>query len=224
MSFATEPAFGRQGDADRQSGAACRRRRRGNALSGARTVRCGSLCSAAARARAIMAESCRAAIGRLDAGSAGAACRRPAGARGGSRPRARGLRRHLASPPKSRRSSPICRRAWRRAIWWCRAPGHRPSPSSPRSAGRRSWCRCRTRSIRTSSPMPASWNGPAARCGWCRSEFTPQRLAAEIARARGGAGAARRDGGGGAQPRPARCRRPARRPGAAKVAERAANQ
>ena len=30
---------------------------------------------------------------------------------------------------KSRRSSPICRRAWRRAISWCRARAQEPSPN-----------------------------------------------------------------------------------------------
>ena len=47
--------------------------------------------------------------------------------------------------------------------------GARPSPNSPRSAGRRSWCRCRTRSIRTNSPMPACSKGPAAPSGWRRT-------------------------------------------------------
>ena len=53
------------------------------------------------------------------------------------------------------------------------------------------------RSIRTSTPMPACWSGPAAPSGMAQDDFTPQRLAAEIASACGGAAAARGHGGGG---------------------------
>ena len=65
------------------------------------------------------------------------------------------LMRGSASPPNARRSLPICRRAWPPPIWSSPAPAPPPWPSSPPSAGRPSWCRCRIRSIRTSSSMPA---------------------------------------------------------------------
>ena len=39
------------------------------------------------------------------------------------------------------------------------------------------WCRCRTRSTRTRSPMPGCWRTPAARSASQQPDFTPERLA-----------------------------------------------
>ena len=50
-----------------------------------------------------------------------------------------------------------------RASGRSRAPARRRCRSLPPSAGPRSWCRCRARSIRISSPMPACSPLPAAR-------------------------------------------------------------
>ena len=120
------------------------------------------------------------------------------GARGRHGAGARGLRPAQDQAPSLRRSSPICRRGWRRAIWWCRAPAPARWPNSPRSAGPRFWCRCPARSIRTSSPMPACWPRSTARCasrrpnsrrtGWPRKfprfAAEPARLTAMAASAR----------------------------------------
>ena len=114
----------------------------------------------------IMADIVPAAIGKLDPGLR-ARLAIAQQARDEDFGRVRGAYENLALPPKSRHSFPICRRAWRRAIWSWHAQGPRPSPSLRRSAGRRSSCRCRTRSIRTNSPMPAFWPAPAARFDWC---------------------------------------------------------
>ena len=61
--------------------------------------------------------------------------------------------------------SPTCRGAWRRRISSSRAPALPRWPNCRPSAGRPFWCRCRMRSTRTSSPMPACWRRPAARSG-----------------------------------------------------------
>ena len=58
--------------------------------------------------------------------------------------------------------------------------GARRSRNSRRSAGRRSWCRCRMRSTRTSPPTPACWRRRAGRIRLRQDDFTPDRLAAEI--------------------------------------------
>ena len=102
-----------------------------------------------------------------------AAQRRAAGAAGGYRCRARGLR----PARRRRRGGAVLRRsagsAWPPRIWSCRAPAPRRWPNSPPSAGPRSWCRCRTRSTRTSSPMPACWPTPAARCASSSANSRP---------------------------------------------------
>ena len=103
----------------------------------------------------------------------------------------------------SRRSSPTCRRGWRRAIWWCRARAPRRSPSWPRSAGRPSWCRCRMRSTRTSAPMRRCWKRRAARSASTSQDFTPEPAGRRDRGAGRRARAARRDGGRRAA-RPAR--------------------
>ena len=71
------------------------------------------------------------------------------------------------SMPKPHLSFPICRRALRQAIWLWRARALPPSPNWPPSAGLRSWCRCRTRSTRINSPMPAFWPASTQQFG-CR--------------------------------------------------------
>ena len=81
---------------------------------------------------------------------------------------------------------------------------------------RRSWCRCRTRSTRTSSPTPTCWRRPAARSCCAQDDFTPERLAGEIAGARRRSGQASRDGGRRQVRRRARCRRSPRRSGVAR--------
>ncbi len=108
---------GRQGDAHRQSGAAGGDRGRGARLT---PRRCGRplrvcSCSAAARARASWPTSCRrrsSSSSRTLRARLAASCSR----------RARRISRACATPmrgsasrPRSRRSSPTCRRAWRRA-------------------------------------------------------------------------------------------------------------
>jgi len=45
--------------------------------------------------------------------------------------------------------------------------------NSPPSAARRSWCRCPVRSIRISSPMPASWRRRMARFGFRKRILRP---------------------------------------------------
>ena len=140
---------------------------------------------------------------------------RAAGARGGSAARARDLCEAAGRRPRWRRSSPTCRRAWRRAIWWCRAPAPRPSPSLRRSAG-----------PRILVPLPHALDqdqranagvlmeaGGAIRLD--QAEFTPERLAAEIAALAAEPGAACRHGRGRQGGRLDRRRRPARRSGAA---------
>jgi len=97
------------------------------------------------------------------------ACRRPAGARGGCRPRAPGLCEY---PRRGGDSAVLPRSARARGgepSWWCRVRGLERPPSSPRSADLPSWCRCRTRSIRINPRMPACSNGPAAPCGYSRT-------------------------------------------------------
>ena len=94
--------------------------------------------------------------------------------------RVRAVYDRLRSRPNSRRSLPICRRGWRPAISWSRAPAPARWPSSQRSAGPRSWCRCPGRSTRTSSPMPACWRRSDGALRIPQGEFTPDRLAAEI--------------------------------------------
>ena len=178
-----DPRARRQGDAHRQSGAARGGRGGGDALSGARRRR------AVPPAR-VRRQPGRARHGRHRAAGDRAARRRRC-ARGSTivqQAREEDLARvrddlcaRSASRPRSRRSSPICRRASRRAISWCRAPAPRRSPNSRRSAGPPSWCRCRMRSTRTSAPMPACWSRPAARSVLTQDDFTPERLAAEIA-------------------------------------------
>jgi UDP-N-acetylglucosamine--N-acetylmuramyl-(pentapeptide) pyrophosphoryl-undecaprenol N-acetylglucosamine transferase len=59
------------------------------------------------------------------------------------------------------------------AISSLRAPVPQPSPNFRPSAGHRSWCRCRMRSIRTNSPMPACWRKPAAPYVWRRINLHP---------------------------------------------------
>ena len=65
-----------------------------------------------------------------------------------------------------------------------RARAPRPWPNSRRSAGRRSWCRCRMRSTRTRRANAGVLHGGRRRSGSTRAMFTPERLADEIADAR----------------------------------------
>jgi hypothetical protein len=95
-------------------------------------------------------------------GSQGGSIRRSArGSRLSSRPATRTsiacARAMRASPwpPRCCRSSPTCLTASPPPTWSCRAPAPRQSPSSRRSVVPPSWCRCRTRSTRTSLPMPS---------------------------------------------------------------------
>ena len=108
--------FGRQGNAHRQSGSSRGRRRRGNAISGReRSVAAPHLRRQPGRARHGRYRACRDPPAR----------RRPARAASpSSSRRARRIWSACArltpisrSPRKLRRFSPICRRAWRRAIW-----------------------------------------------------------------------------------------------------------
>ena len=124
----------------------------------------------------VMADIVPDAIARLEPHLLHASPDRAAGAGRGSAARARRLCARRESRPMSRRSFRICRRGWRQAISWSRAPARRPWPNWRRSAGRRSWCRCRMRSTRTRTPMPGAGKGrrrdPAAaggihaRIGW----------------------------------------------------------
>ena len=115
------------------------------------------------------------------AASADAAADRAAGPRRGLRSACARSTRDCKSRPRSRRSSPICRRAWRQAISWYRAPAPRPSPSLPRSAG-----------PAILVPLPHALDqdqranaGVLMQAGGAirldQAEFTPDRLAAEIA-------------------------------------------
>ena len=99
------------------------------------TGRCACWCSAAARARGSWPISCRPRSSCCRRPLRARLCDRAAGARRRSAARARHLRAARDQRPRSRRSSPICRRASRRLIWWCRAPALRPSRNSPPSAG-----------------------------------------------------------------------------------------
>ena len=150
-----------QGDVHRQSGAAGGDRGGGDALSGARRRR-------AAPSARVRRQPGRARDGRHRAGRRSSCSSRDLRARlaivqqareEDHDARARRLCAARRARPRSRRSSPICRRASRRRIWSSRAPAPRRWPSSPRSAGRRSWCRCRMRSTRTSSPMRGAGEG-----------------------------------------------------------------
>ena len=130
-------------------------------------------CSAAARARASWPTSCRPrSSGSSRVCGCGSTIVQQAREEDFARVRD-DLRAGCRSRPRSRRSSPICRRASRRAIWWCRARAPRPWPSLPRSAGPPSWCRCRMRSTRTSAPMPACWRRRAARSASSRPTSRP---------------------------------------------------
>ena len=115
---------------------------------------CACWCSAAARARVSWPRSCR----RRSSGLSGRCAR---ACRSCSR------RAPRTSTPCARTYARLGVAAEMRAVLLrpagahgggasgrSRAPAPRRWPSSPPSAGRRSWCRCRMRSIRTSSPMP----------------------------------------------------------------------
>ena len=171
-------------------------------------------CSAAARARASWPTSCRRRSSSSTPKLRARLADRAAGARRGSRRRARRPMRGSRSPPRSRRSSPICRRAWRRRIWSSRAPAPRPSPNSRRSAG-----------PRILVPLPHALDqDQLANAGVLRSaggairleqgDFTPERLAAEITALADRPGSGLPDGAAAQNRRHARCRRPAGRSGA----------
>ena len=152
----------------------------------------------------VMAESCR----RRSSGSSPRCASRLAivqQARDEDSPRvARRLCASSASTPRSRRSSPTCRRAWRRAISWCRARAPRRSPSCRRSAG-----------PRILVPLPHALDqdqlanaGVLMKAGGAirldQAEFTPERLAAEITAARRASRSALAAHGRGRQGRAAR--------------------
>ena len=132
----------------------------------------------------VMSDIVPAAIERLDPDAARAAAR--SSSRRATRTSSACARptRGRASRPRSRRSSPICRRGSRRRISWCRAPAPRPWRSSPRSAGRPSWCRCRIALDQDQfANARRAGRRRAARSCCAQDEFTPERLAAEITRA-----------------------------------------
>ena len=144
-----------------------------------------------------------------------AACHRAAGARGGFGPRARRLRR-----PRRRRRG--------RAVLLRSAGAHGGEPSG--GLALRGLDRRRTRRDRPArDPGAAAARarpGPVRQCRRARTgrrrhparagRLHPAAARRRDCRACGGAAAARGDGGGGAIGRPARCRRPARRSGAAR--------
>ena len=194
-----EPGARRQGDAHRQSGAAGGDRggrRRPIRRSATRRPASTSSCSAAARARASWPTSCRP---RSSGSIRHAAARLSVVQQARERGRRPG-RGHLRAARRRGRGRAVLHRpagADRgRRISSSRARAPRRSPNSRRSAGRRSWCRCRMRSTRTSPPMPACWRRPAARSACDQADFTPDRLAAEIAALAADAGTTRRDGRG----------------------------
>ena len=152
--------------ADRQSGAAGGSGGGGDALSGA------------GRQRSLPAPGLRRQPGRplpvrfgaagdrpAARGSAGAARHRAAVPAGGHGARRGGLQGSRRRRRRWRPSSATCRSALPTATSWSAARARRPSPNSRSSAGRRSWCRCPVRSIRTRRPTPWCWRPPAV-AGW----------------------------------------------------------
>ena len=106
-------------------------------------------------------------------GGARAPPARPAGARGGFA----ACPRYLRPPQDRRRGGAVLRRSAGadRGGPPCRLAlrARAPSPSLPRSAGRRFSFRCRMRSTRISSPMPACWRRRAGRCACARTTSRP---------------------------------------------------
>ena len=176
--------FGGQGDAYRQPGPS-----RGDRGSG-HTLQCAFWRAAATDIRR---QSRRARHGGYRAGGDCAARRRcagapadcSAGAQGGSRPRARRLRKTSRLLRRWRRSFPTCRRASRRAISSWRGPALPRLPNWPQSAGRPSSCRCRMRSTKINLPMPACSTMLAAHFGLSRRLSHPSGWPLKLRRSAG---------------------------------------
>ena len=156
-----EPGTRRQGDAHRQSGAAGGDR-------GGRDALCGSATRRPAPSRRVRRQPGRAHHGRHRAGRDRAARSASADAASvvqqareedvapGHATSMRGLK--VAAEVAPFFTDLPARIAAGHLV--SRAPAPRPWPNWRRSAGRRSWCRCRMRSTRTSPPMPACWRRP----------------------------------------------------------------
>ena len=140
--------------------------------------------SAAARARASCRDVVPPAIALLPPAERARLARRAAGARGGRRARARGLCAARRRAPRSRPSSPTCRRGWPRRISSSAAPAPRPSRSSPSSAGpSHPGAAAACARPATRRPMPRRSRRRGAAIVIAQADFTPERLAGELSRA-----------------------------------------
>ena len=79
-----------------------------------------------------------------------------------------------------RRSSPICRRGWRRAISSSRAPAPARWPNSAPSAAPRFWCRCPAAIDQDQFANAGVLAQADGAIRIVQADFTPDRLAAEI--------------------------------------------
>ena len=158
--------------------------------SASRTTRCACSCSVARSGRRTINDAAVAGLAdapfRVLQASRPPRLRRAAGAAG--RAAAAALRPRAVHPA-------VRRRAGRRATWWWRAPGARSS-RSPRTGGRRCWCRIRTRRRTTRPRTRGGWWTRGRRWSCPTRELSGARLRSEVDRLLGDPDAPGRDGGG----------------------------